>query len=434
MQPSHPGSLPQVNVLSCPGCGAPLDAPAITGQVRCQYCGRTVNVSRPAPGPVPSPRLPAPPAPVTRTGGGGRATLLAAVLVPALAVGGWAVVSLGVFAARIASPALRSMPPAATTARSEAAIPVARLDQLGMDRTLDQVATWAGDARFAVEPSRLQVRLSDSRFASLSLSWPRDDPSHVERIGFMARQDVGDDDPAVQALRATFGQRLRREGLWYAYDSNGAHVAVLNQRLFEFNASSSDDSNWKRRVAALWEVARAVANGRPVTLDAGARRDWLGTGYPMAALASIDPTVEIDASRPHLLRLFPGISWRRSGVELEYNIPLDHSWFERATLTWRNEKGSRLSSVHFFPAGHRPAFPQQHEIRDCLAQKLGSPEDRETDHLANEHAYSWGKYSPRAYVNLSSHLLSLELRTPSGVGPFTLAGVTQTLAGCQASE
>jgi hypothetical protein len=168
MQPPHPGSLPQVNVLSCPGCGAPLDAPAITGQVRCQYCGRTVNVSRPAPGPVPSPRLPAPPAPVTRTGGGGRATLLAAVLVLALAVGGWAVVSLGVFAARIASPTLRSTPPAATTARSEAAIPVARLDQLGMDRSLDLVATWAGDARFAVEPSRLQVRLSDSRFASLS--------------------------------------------------------------------------------------------------------------------------------------------------------------------------------------------------------------------------------------------------------------------------
>jgi len=355
-------------------------------------------------------------------------------LVPAIAVVGLSMASLGVFALRFMVSAPRSAPTPATTAQVQPAIPLARLDQLSMDWTIERAAAWAGDAEFAVEPSRLQVRLSDSRFEFLTLSWPRDDPSHVERIGFMAREFVVAGDPAVQALAATFGPRLRQEGLHFSYDSNGAHVAVLNQKLFEFNASSSDDSNWKRRVAALWEVARSVANGRPVTLDAATRRDWLGTGYPMDALASIDPTVDIDASRAHLLALFPGVSWQRAATGLEYTIPLGHPWFDHARLNWRNEKGSRLSSVHLYPAGHRQTFPNQPEIRDCLAKQLGSPEDRETDHLANEHAYFWGKHWPRVYLNLHSHLLSLELRTPSGVGPISLAGVSRTLAACRASE
>lgn len=149
----------------------------------------------------------------------------------------------------------------------------------------------------------------------------------------------------------------------------------------------------------------------------------------MRSLLAINPMVDIDSSRAHLLGLFPTV---KSVVraDLSYRVPLDHPWFDAVELTWKNEKGGKLASVAFRPPRGDERFKNQKEISDCLAKSLGKPLVREINHLAGELSYFWGAHFPKAWANVYSGYLWLAFLDPKGVAPVTLPQVVRSLATC----
>jgi DNA-directed RNA polymerase subunit RPC12/RpoP len=153
-------------------------------------------------------------------------------------------------------------------------------------------------------------------------------------------------------------------------------------------------------------------------------------GFPLGALLGVNPKVDIDGSRAHLLGLFPGISSEARADQLQYTVPLRHPWFSAAELNWKNEKDGPLVSVALRPPKGDPAFKNQNEIADCLARGLGKPQIKELNHLAGELSYFWGSHFPKAWADLYSSYLWLAFEAPQGVAPVTFSNVVRTLDGC----
>jgi hypothetical protein len=402
-------------VLSCPNCAAPLEAVPPSGVVQCAYCGRTVNVFQE--GPAPAPRGPVPSG-VTTSGP------LVAVLV---SLGG-AVLTVALVTGLVVT--RRATRQAPTAARVDSSIPSRKLAELSMDRTAEQVAAWAGVKLDGPTARRVEVKLRDSAFARIACYWPAQYPTHIESIDLTARSPILPGDRVFQAADSVFGSRFGKDPSGgYAYVSGGVSFAVRGNVL-QIRASSSAHPGWHRQIATLWEVARAIVLEQPVAVSAEARREWLGIGYPLRSLLAIDPRVDVDGSRAHLLGLFPGVSGSTETSNLRFTLPLDHPWFRDVSLEWENEKGGKLRSASFRPPAQGTEFPNQREIRDCLAKRLGQPEDRETNHLAGEHSYFWGKYWPRASLNLHKSGLYLSFDGSTGMGPITLRGVAGALDAC----
>jgi hypothetical protein len=152
--------------------------------------------------------------------------------------------------------------------------------------------------------------------------------------------------------------------------------------------------------------------------------------YPMRSLLGVSTAVDIDGSKNHMLGLFPSIDSKRHGDELRYVVPLDHPWFSEVELGWKNERAGKLTSVSIRPPAGIDKFENQREIGDCLSRGLGKPEERETDHLAGEKSYFWGRHFPKAWANLYSSYLWLTFQNPQGMAPITLGDVVRTLDGC----
>jgi hypothetical protein len=152
--------------------------------------------------------------------------------------------------------------------------------------------------------------------------------------------------------------------------------------------------------------------------------------YPLRSLLGVSTAVDIDGSRAHMLGLFPSIDSNRHGNELRYVVPLEHRWFSEAELGWKNERAGNLTSVTLRPPEGDERFKNQQQIGDCLAKGLGKPEVRETDHLAGERSYFWGKNFPRAWADLYTSYFWLTFQNPRGIAPVTLENVVRTLDGC----
>jgi hypothetical protein len=151
--------------------------------------------------------------------------------------------------------------------------------------------------------------------------------------------------------------------------------------------------------------------------------------YPLRSLLGIDPLVDIDGSRAHLLGIFPTIT-SEARVDLSYRLPLDHPWFSAVELHWKNEKDGKLVSVAFKPPLGDEKFKNQKEIADCLAKGLGKPLVREINHLAGEVSYFWGAHFPKAWANVYSGYLWLTFQNPKGVAPVTFLQVVRSLDAC----
>lgn len=155
--------------------------------------------------------------------------------------------------------------------------------------------------------------------------------------------------------------------------------------------------------------------------------------YPMRALLAINTTTDIDASREHLLGLFPTITSERVAGDLSYKVPLSHPWFGEAELRWKNERAGKLATVGFRPPPGDAKLTNQKQISECLTGGLGKPQVREIDHLAGELSYFWGRAFPRAWANLYTGYLWMSFEDPRGVAPVTFAQVVRTLDGCAPS-
>jgi hypothetical protein len=152
--------------------------------------------------------------------------------------------------------------------------------------------------------------------------------------------------------------------------------------------------------------------------------------YQLASLLGINAAVDIDASRAHLVGLFPTISSEQRADQLSYRLPLKHPWFSAVELNWENAKNGKLVSVAFRPPAGDDKFKNQKQISDCLTKGLGKPEVRELDHLAGELSYFWGAHFPNAWADVYSGYLWLAFEDSKGVAPVTFTNVVRTLDAC----
>jgi hypothetical protein len=314
------------------------------------------------------------------------------------------------------------------SAGSTAGMPLARLAELSMDRTPQQIAVWAQQP----VSNRISVPLSDPRYLSVVFEWPASDTSYIGRVMLSTRSAIPDSDPLLRQASAVFGARLRKkpDGS-HSYQSNGAWFDVDSDvSIRVWPSDNPSNPNWHHQMVALWQLLEPLILNQPLHLDANTKRDWLGLGYPVSALANVSPALDIDTSRAGLLALFPGVSWA-TGIGLTYTVPLDDPWFSVAELTFANEKGGKLSTVSLRPPVGDDALNQK-ELSVCLASGLGKPVEHEADHLAGTVTYAWDAHWPKASLDVNTSYVWLDLKQSAGVGvaPITLAGVAGALAGC----
>ena len=316
----------------------------------------------------------------------------------------------------------------ATAAAGTELIP-SRLNTISLSQSLAQVAAWAG--MNAGSDTRLDLRLKGTRFESVAFFWPEPGAVDITRVTLNAREPIAKGDPVLKTASAVFGARfVEHPQGGYIYESNGVEFSVKDRNV-EIRVSPEENPNWRRQLVVLWQVARALVLQEPVAIDAATRRDLLGTGYLLGALAQIDPTVDIDQSRAHLTRLFPGVSGGVAASGLTYQLPLDHPWFKDAELIWKNEKGGKLANARFNPPPFVEQFANQIEIRDCLTRRFGPAKDAEIDHLANKHSYQFQKYWPHASVYVGSTYIWLEFEDASRAYPVNFKAVVEALTACK---
>jgi hypothetical protein len=413
---------PVAQIVKCPNCSAPLEAPSSGGIVYCRYCNAQVSVT-------PQPRVPAPqpqyPVVPRRQPASAKARPTTWIIAALMGIG----IVITAAYVMVAGPGTRGVArgfgPAATAAVE---IAPSRLKEVTMCQTSAQLAVWAGVEKNSDQ--RLELRLEGSRFEALVFYWLAPHPRCITQVELHARAPIAEGDPEMKTAQVALGARFASDpDGGHTFESTGVRFAV-NGRQVEIRVWPDKHPSGQHAMALLWQLAQALVLQEPVQIDAAARRDVLQTGYPLRDLAKVDPAVDVDQSESHLKGLFPGVGRRVDAAGLHYVLPLDNPWFGEAGLLWKNEKGSRLVDVRLDPPPFVQRFTNQTEIRDCLARRFGPAKDAEIDHLANVHSYQWQKYWPHASVYAGATYLWLELEDARRVFPVNLKAVILALADC----
>lgn len=243
----------------------------------------------------------------------------------------------------------------------------------------------------------------------------------------LAQQHVQQPAPA-RALQPA-ANKASRAGVVIVLGVVAASAALLVAFLTRPNEPTLASTNPLQAALPAGTPARPAAPTPPSPAQAPAPTT---ASYPLRALLGVNVSVDIDASRAHLLALFPTITSEPRADQLSYTLPLSHPWFSAAELNWKNEKAGKLVSVALRPPVADQNFKNQKEIADCLTKGLNQPQVRELNHLAGELSYFWGPHFPKAWADLYSGYLWLAFEDPKGVAPVTFANVVRTLDGCAA--
>ncbi|MBN1334901.1 MAG: hypothetical protein JXB39_02970 [Deltaproteobacteria bacterium] len=363
--------------LTCPVCGAPLpEAPSPDAPVRCPFCGTLVEHGQEA--------APAAPPPPVRTPG----VLPPTRARPPTRTGTWiTLVALTGFIGGLTA-AVAALIHRATTAESPQGVPLERLAGL---------ATLEGDptalaASLGLDPpdgTNLYVKVADPSLEHATLSW--DEPGHAKSFTL----NLGEDDPAAPAvadrLQAVLGRRLvRLEDGRLSLRTGDTFFLVSSPPEYISSHTSEDDPLGRDRLDLLWRVAIASVAGRDVVLDGQVRRVLLREGWPLAEIASLDPSIRIDTALAEIPRRFPG-SVVSKAIGLTCSVAVDHPWFDDIEFRWPNQARAPLERVALGPApqADRNRFADQAAVRACLEATLGPGVVKERDHLAGEWSASW---------------------------------------------
>lgn len=236
------------------------------------------------------------------------------------------------------------------------------------------------------------VPLSDPRFEYMSISWDEKHLEHPTSFYLSGRKGAV---PNGQ-LQAMLSKHLHggvEKDSWYWFGGAGMHVYEDTSSLsgnvqLTTRGVGGDRENprWKDKFAAVWKVALEAAFAIPASLSPQDRSELLGAGHPFGKLASIEASTTVEAAPDTMKRLFPG-SNVSTFIGLDVNVAIEHPLFKQADMSWKNEKGGTLQSVHFRPnslwPGRRDAFVE------CVGGKLGKPEVRETDYVNKKKDYDF---------------------------------------------
>jgi hypothetical protein len=425
--------------IRCVSCGATLAGPPAPGlPFHCNYCGApqpTAVAPPPSPygaGPSPYGAPPSPfgapqnpyggpqnpygaaqnpygqqPPPVMQLQGPGAGGPQAQVVVGVIGV----VVALGVCGFVFALLGARSHGSGATGLTGGGSMATSALATLSLAQTPASMAKVTGVQPTALgggDPS-MMVTLSGGPYDRVNFGWDKDDLSHVKMAYLYADTPPPNQTATHGKLAALLGPRfdskgaMNWQGLNFSYDVTTA-FAIGNPGM-----GPMKNVHWKEQVDAGWDVLRSVVLGQSVTVTDAEKRDWLGRGYTLASLATIDTTVDVDHSTAMMQAAFPGVATEQM-IGLQHSIAIDHPWYGEAELRWKNEKAGAFEEVLIRPPpDHNDGFPNQGDIEACVQSLVGGVGKRnESDHLKGTHDTDW-KPAGGGEVRVYGHMVDVTL-------------------------
>lgn len=400
-------------LIQCKHCGAPLDVREGRSHAKCRYCGfksrvastKTIAPTTPKGWTPPKTWTPPDDASTTSTPLHYHRTARGVMLIPLLVAGGAAITGVLVSVMAASDPPTGSDPSSAAGAQATldgpAGVAPAELAHLSLAGTPGEVAE-----AFGVEPDEdgsvtLPLR---GRYEYVRLRWG-DDPQHVEYVLFYASEPIANA-PAILGRFATdLGRRWEVEDGYGSYGWGSMHLSAhADGTQIGGGVGSYPGPYWRAEMEALWLVMRRAVLGLDLPLEESTRRDRLGLGYPLATLADLDLQLDIDRTAEAMPRLYPGAARSEERFELTYEVPMDHPLVSHAWIQWNNAPDAKPNQVELWAQGE--AFPDAAAIASCLTAALGEPEERVSDHLAQERNWSWGQRASLSRGHLSINIES----------------------------
>jgi len=253
---------------------------------------------------------------------------------------------------------------------------VASLAKVSMNATAEKL----GEVVHVTPPNREQmtVLLASGPYDAVTFFWS-DHLPHVTQ--FTIANNAMRSPPNIaairQKLRTLLGRRFDNDSSFEWQDcrlglsADGADVMVT----VNYTDRATYKEPWQQQIETLWDVVRVAVLDLDVPIAPNAIRDWLGGGYPLATLGSVDVTTNIVRAHDMIEHLYPGAT-SYGDSDLQETIALDHPWFGQAQLSWHNEHGGRLETVTLGPPPGKEKHPSHGDIDACLQGVLGPPKER----------------------------------------------------------
>jgi hypothetical protein len=234
----------------------------------------------------------------------------------------------------------------------------------------------------------MRVPLSGSGYDAVIFTWDKLDTTHVKQFSLYSSNPLPNEADVRKRLAAVLGRRFEKGEnfnwggayLYFSTNSVGGHADLKTSDPL----SNAQDPHTANRLDAIWDVVRSAVLGLKVPVTDAERRDLLGGGYPLKALASLDITTDVDGAIAAMQKALPGATWRViSGID--FTVPLDHPWFGQASFDWPNEKGGRVSQVRIGAPAGQQYLQNQADVEKCIAGAYGPGKITSEDHLKGTH-------------------------------------------------
>ena len=401
--------------FKCTNCGALLTPPPGPDTVMtCHYCGAAQKLDRPPPpaarvelgapvqGPIVIRRGPVPsfdvePIPIPPPTGARIAALVIVAIV--------AVVGIGI------AVAVSNVSASKQAAATRDALPVASLKSLSLAQTPEAMAKVTGVKAETAGYGDvvMTVPLQGATWERMQVNWDPADPTHARAVAIYGSKPAPDDAAIRQRLETVFGRRLDKNGDMHFQGASFAYTPDSARAAGDPKDMGDKNLHWKEQADATWDALRFAVLGQDVPISAQESRDWLGRGYPLSALAVLDPTVDVDHSAAAMQAAFPAVRTRES-IGLRHTLAIDHPWYGEAELMWPNEKGATLTEIALRPPPQTSSkFTSQADIDACVQAAFGAPTRRyEEDHLKGTYDTDW-ELAVGGEIRVYEHMIVITL-------------------------
>ncbi|WP_394845373.1 hypothetical protein LZC95_51125 [Pendulispora brunnea] len=317
-----------------------------------------------------------------------------------------------------------SSPPSAGQSAS-----LASLARISMRATPKQIAEITGVATTVNPAGSMRIPLAeDVAFTAVRFDWNKEQ-THIRLINLEGLRDPS----RASVIRGKLRERLRRRFRDSYFMWQGCGIALQGDLLSasaHARWAGGENQMWDNQIETLWDIARADALGLGVQVLPAAITNWLGGGYSLKALGTVDPNVGAEQSYDTLVRLFPGVyTYESAGSARAQFVALDHPWFGEARLGWRNEPGGHLVSISLMPAPGKEQFENEGALNGCLRSKLGQPQVRALGSQLKDHfGDSWSHAGTK--VVLSQTEIDISNDAGQSIPRSLLQDVTSALDAC----
>ena len=294
------------------------------------------------------------------------------------------------------------------------ALQISSLASISLAQTPESMATATGQPphRGVTGEIEMTVPLRGGAFTRMELSWDPADPTHVREVDLYGDAPPPHDAAIRKKLSNLFGRRLDKDGdmSWggarFSYDGEHGHLDA------DRTIVAAPNPHWKAQVDAMWNVLRGAVLELPVEISEADERAWLGRGYPLATVASIDVATDTDHADAMLRKLFPGVA-ARVVIDVEHVVAIDHPWYGAATLAWKNAKGGALQELLLRPPPDTDGnFRDQEAIETCAQALIGGTPRRNPENRADPNHDSEWRPSGGGSLRVYRHMVVVAVVSP----------------------